>query len=235
MSQATSAGTCSRRTSCRRTTYNIAADLPEPAAPAAPSGHQRAVGPADLAPLFPMELIKQEVSAERFIPIPERGARRVPHLPADRRWSGRWAWSGRSIRRPASTTSTRAARPAGSPQAEHGHRAGLLQPRGGRPPPRHRDRRRPVGERARLRRRAVRPGDQGLHGQGQLRAEAVPAQLHPDHGRQRRRRRHPRRRTPAAPSWPRTPTPPAAWASPSARRWRWRPPTRTPSTRWAAC
>jgi len=29
------------------------------------------VGPADLAPLFPMELIKQEVSLEQYIPIPE--------------------------------------------------------------------------------------------------------------------------------------------------------------------
>src|SRR5581483_2392909 len=30
------------------------------------------IGPADLAPLFPMELIKQEVSQERWIEIPEQ-------------------------------------------------------------------------------------------------------------------------------------------------------------------
>ena len=51
--------------------YNIAADLPEPLAPPLHPATKEPVGPADLAPLFPMELIKQEVSAERLIPIPE--------------------------------------------------------------------------------------------------------------------------------------------------------------------
>ena len=39
-------------------------------APAA-SGDGQPVGPDDLAPLFPMEIIKQEVSQERWIDIPE--------------------------------------------------------------------------------------------------------------------------------------------------------------------
>ena len=51
--------------------YNIAADLPEPAPPVLHPGTREPIGPADLAPLFPMELIKQEVSTERFIEIPE--------------------------------------------------------------------------------------------------------------------------------------------------------------------
>ncbi|MGZ6214544.1 MAG: TrpB-like pyridoxal phosphate-dependent enzyme, partial [Candidatus Limnocylindria bacterium] len=51
--------------------YNIAADLPEPAPPVLHPGTKEPIGPADLAPLFPMELIKQEVSTERFIEIPE--------------------------------------------------------------------------------------------------------------------------------------------------------------------
>ena len=51
--------------------YNIAADLPEPLPPPLHPGTREPIGPADLAPLFPMELIKQEVSAERYIPIPE--------------------------------------------------------------------------------------------------------------------------------------------------------------------
>jgi len=51
--------------------YNIAADLPEPLPPPLHPGTKEPIGPADLAPLFPMELIKQEVSADRFIPIPE--------------------------------------------------------------------------------------------------------------------------------------------------------------------
>jgi tryptophan synthase beta chain len=51
--------------------YNIIADLPEPPPPPLHPGTREPVGPADLAPLFPMELILQEVSAERYIDIPE--------------------------------------------------------------------------------------------------------------------------------------------------------------------
>jgi tryptophan synthase beta chain len=50
--------------------YNIQADLPEPLAPPLHPGTGQPLGPADLAPLFPMELIKQEVSTERWLPIP---------------------------------------------------------------------------------------------------------------------------------------------------------------------
>jgi tryptophan synthase beta chain len=51
--------------------YNIAADLSAPPPPPLHPGTGQPIGPADLAPLFPMELIKQEVSAERTIGIPE--------------------------------------------------------------------------------------------------------------------------------------------------------------------
>jgi tryptophan synthase beta chain len=51
--------------------YNIAADLKNPPAPPLHPATHQPVGPEALAPLFPMELIKQEVSAERFIAIPE--------------------------------------------------------------------------------------------------------------------------------------------------------------------
>jgi tryptophan synthase beta chain len=50
--------------------YNIQADLPKPLAPAIHPGTMQPLGPADLAPLFPMELIMQEVSQERYIDIP---------------------------------------------------------------------------------------------------------------------------------------------------------------------
>jgi tryptophan synthase beta chain len=54
-----------------RAWYNIAADLPvAPPPPLHPGTHQP-IGPADLAPLFPMALILQEVSAEREIEIPD--------------------------------------------------------------------------------------------------------------------------------------------------------------------
>jgi tryptophan synthase beta chain len=51
--------------------YNIAADLPEPLPPPLHPATKEPIGPEALAPLFPMELIRQEVSAERFIEIPE--------------------------------------------------------------------------------------------------------------------------------------------------------------------
>jgi len=51
--------------------YNIQADLPRPLPPVLHPGTKQPIGPADLAPLFPMELIKQEVSTERFVDIPD--------------------------------------------------------------------------------------------------------------------------------------------------------------------
>jgi tryptophan synthase beta chain len=51
--------------------YNIAADLPKPPPPVLHPGTLQPIGPNDLAPLFPMALIMQEVSTEREIEIPE--------------------------------------------------------------------------------------------------------------------------------------------------------------------
>ncbi len=51
--------------------YNIQADLPQPLPPVIHPGTLQPIGPPDLAPLFPMELIKQEVSQERWIEVPE--------------------------------------------------------------------------------------------------------------------------------------------------------------------
>ena len=51
--------------------YNLAADLPSPSPPVLHPGTLKPVGPDDLAPLFPMSLIMQEVSTEREVEIPE--------------------------------------------------------------------------------------------------------------------------------------------------------------------
>ncbi len=51
--------------------YNILADLPSPPPPVLHPATGQRIGPADLAPLFPIALIQQEVSTEREIPIPE--------------------------------------------------------------------------------------------------------------------------------------------------------------------
>jgi tryptophan synthase beta chain len=51
--------------------YNLQADLPTPLPPVLHPGTGQPIGPQDLAPLFPMELIKQEVSQERWVEIPD--------------------------------------------------------------------------------------------------------------------------------------------------------------------
>lgn len=53
-----------------RAWYNIQADLHAPAPPGLHPGTTQPLGPQDLAPLFPMEIIRQEVSQERNIDIP---------------------------------------------------------------------------------------------------------------------------------------------------------------------
>jgi tryptophan synthase beta chain len=50
--------------------YNLLADLPTPPPPVLHPGTLQPVGPDDLAPLFPMELIAQEVTGERHVDIP---------------------------------------------------------------------------------------------------------------------------------------------------------------------
>ncbi|CAB4852335.1 unannotated protein [freshwater metagenome] len=50
--------------------YNIVPDLPSPPPPALHPGTLQPAGPEDFAPLFPMDLIMQEVSQERYIEIP---------------------------------------------------------------------------------------------------------------------------------------------------------------------
>jgi tryptophan synthase beta chain len=51
--------------------YNLVPDLPSPPPPPLHPGTLQPVGPDDLAPLFPMDLILQEVTTERFVDIPE--------------------------------------------------------------------------------------------------------------------------------------------------------------------
>jgi tryptophan synthase beta chain len=52
------------------TWYNVLPDLPSPPPPALHPGTLEPAGPDDFAPLFPMDLILQEVSMDRFVEIP---------------------------------------------------------------------------------------------------------------------------------------------------------------------
>ena len=159
--------------------YNILPDLPgEPLPPLHP-GTMQPVGPPDLAPLFPEALIMQEVSSERWIDIPGQvldvyqivaAVAALPSPPAREALGTDPASS-------ASTTSGKACHPGGShkpntavPQAFYNKAAGTSKLD-------DRDGRRSVGLVARLRVRDVRPRVRSLHGQGQLRAEALPADV----------------------------------------------------------
>ena len=51
--------------------YNIQADMPNKPMPPLHPVTRQPIGPENLAAVFPMELIKQEVSAERYIDIPD--------------------------------------------------------------------------------------------------------------------------------------------------------------------
>ena len=129
----------------------------------------------------------------------------------------------------------RGRQPAGQPQAEHRRGAGVLQQAGGPHAALDRDRRRPVGERARVRVQADRPRVQGVHGSDLVRAEAVPALDDPAVGRGDRREpveRHPERAARFSRS---SPTRPAASGSRSPRRSRTPRSATTPRTRSAAC
>jgi predicted alternative tryptophan synthase beta-subunit len=78
-----------------RSWYHIQADLPEPLPAILHPGTGKPIQPADLAPLFPMALIEQEVSQERHIEIPGRcGTSTVTG--GLRRCSGPAVWSGHS-------------------------------------------------------------------------------------------------------------------------------------------
>jgi tryptophan synthase beta chain len=52
------------------TWYNVVADLPAPPPPPLHPGTKEPIGPEALEPLFPMSLIEQEVTPQRFVEIP---------------------------------------------------------------------------------------------------------------------------------------------------------------------
>jgi tryptophan synthase beta chain len=68
---ATRAGSNPGNVSVPKQWYNLVADLPVKPPPMLHPGTHQPVVPGDLAPLFPDELIRQELTEERFIDIPE--------------------------------------------------------------------------------------------------------------------------------------------------------------------
>ena len=193
------------------------------------------IGPDDLAPLFPMALIGQEVSAGARDRDPGARPRRLPPLPAEPALPGPPARARARYAGP-HLLQVRGRQPGRQPQAEHGASPqAFYNKEEGVDAPRDRDRRRAVGERAGVRRRAVRARGQGLHGPRELRPEAVPPDPHGDV--RRGGRRQPVADDELRPHGPRArrPTARARSGSRSARRSRTPRPATTRSTRSARC
>jgi tryptophan synthase beta chain len=100
-----------------KTWYNVQADLPSPLDPPLHPVTQKPVGPEDLAAIFPMELIKQEVTTDRYVAIPEEvrdvlrlwrpsPLYRAHRLEKSSRPRQRSTTSGRASARPAATRPT---------------------------------------------------------------------------------------------------------------------------------
>ncbi len=184
--------------------YNVVPDLPAPPPPPLHPGTHEPIGPDDLAPLFPMALIEQEVSTEQYVDIPG-GVLDVYRL-----WRPSPLVRARRLEKLLDTPAKiffkyEGVSPAGLAQAQHRGAAGLVQPPGGRPPAHHRDRRRPVGHVAGVRHRAVRHGLRGVagaqllrpearapHDDGDLRRHPAPQPVGPHRGRPLGARRAPR-------------------------------------------
>ena len=138
-----------------RAWYNIAADLPAPPPPPLHPGTGQPIGPDDLAPLFPMALIGQVVSTRARDRDPGAGPRGLPALPAVSP-----LYRAHRLEKALDTPAHIYYKYEGvSPSGSHKPNTALAQAfynkDGGRHAARDRDRRRPVGQRAGLRRRAT--------------------------------------------------------------------------------
>ena len=153
--------------------YNIQADLPAPLPPVIHPGTLQPIGPQDLAPLFPMEIIKQEVSQERWIDIPE------PVRDVYRHWRPTPLYRAHRLEKALDTPGAHLLQVGGrlagrKPQAEHRGRPGLLQQAGGRAALTTETGAGQWGSALAFARPGLRPRVQGLHGPRLVRPEAVP-------------------------------------------------------------
>jgi tryptophan synthase beta chain len=213
--------------------YNIMADLPTPPAPPLHPGTLQPVGPDDLAPLFPMELILQEVSTEREIEIPE------PVRDVFRLWRPSPLIRAHRLEKALGTPAKiyykyEGVSPAGShkpntavPQAWYNAQAGI--------------------KKLTTETGAGQWGTSLAFAGSLFGIEVKVFQVRVSYDQKPYRRAvmetygatcvaSPVERDQQRPRDPgQNPNHPARWASPSAKRWKSRRPTTTPSTRWARC
>ncbi len=197
-------------------------------------GTGQPIGPDDLAPLFPMALILQEVSTDREIEIPDpvREAyalyRPSPLYRAHRLEAALdtpahiyYKYEGVS---PAGSHKPNTAVAQAFFNKQEGVKRLATETGAGQ-----------WGSALAFAGAALRARGQGLHGPRQLRPEAVPPDAHGDLRRRGRGQPEPDDQLRAQASSPRRPTPRVRWASPSARPSRTQRPATTRSTRSARC
>ncbi len=114
-----------------RAWLNIVPFLPSPPPPALHPGTKQPAGPDDFAPLFPMDLILQEVSNDQYVEIPEEVLRGLPNLASDATYSCASPGEGpRHASAPVLQVRGDVARRFA--QAQHRGAPGVLQQEGGR-------------------------------------------------------------------------------------------------------
>ncbi len=153
--------------------YNILHDLPTPPPPPLHPGTGQPVGPDDLAAIFPMDLIAQEVTTEQYVDIPQE-VQDVYRL-----WRPSPLYRAHRLEKALGTPARiyykyEGVSPAGSHKPNTAVPQAYYNAQGRHPEADDRDRRRPVGHRAGVRLRPVRPGVRGLAGAGLLRRQALP-------------------------------------------------------------
>ena len=113
-----------------RAWYNIQADLPNPLPPPLNPATGEPITPDMLAAIFPMNLIEQEVSTERWIDIPEEVLERLLMWRPTPLCQGLFAGEVSRNTCP-HLLQERGREPCGEPQTEYGHCPGILQQDGG--------------------------------------------------------------------------------------------------------
>ena len=156
--------------------FNAVPSMPTDPPPPLHPATMQPIGPDDLAPLFPMALLGQEVSTQEWIDIPG------PILDVYRTYRPSPLFRARRLEAYLGTPARlyykyEGVSPAGSHQPNTAIAQGLLQQGRRREAPGDRDRRRPVGLRPRNGLGLLRPRMSGLHGRRLLPPEARP----PDH------------------------------------------------------
>ena len=153
--------------------YNLQADLPRPLPPPLDPATMQPVDPAKLERIFARALVAQEVSQERWIEIPE-AIRRVYAI-----WRPVAAGPGHALERALKTPARiyfkdESHSPPGSHKPNTAVPQAYYNLQRGHPSAGHGDGGRPMGLRLGVRLQDVQPPLEGLHGQGQLPAEALP-------------------------------------------------------------